>query len=87
MERFGTIVRKLREERGWTQEYVARRVGTHKGYVSGIEKGRVNPPVARMIVRFAALFKADAKDLVLRAVVEKAPKLVREELEKRVFGE
>lgn len=62
-----------------TLEEVARRVGSHKGYISGIEKGRVNPPSVKLIARFAKLMGANLRRLVLLAWVDKAPALIRKD--------
>ena len=43
--RLGRNVRRLREERGWSQEDYADRAGIHRTYVSDIERGRRNPTV------------------------------------------
>jgi transcriptional regulator with XRE-family HTH domain len=41
----GRAVRKLREERGWSQEDFAERAGVHRTYVSGVENGVRNPTI------------------------------------------
>jgi len=38
-------VRKLRLEKGWSQEEYADRAGIHRTYVSDIERGARNPTV------------------------------------------
>jgi transcriptional regulator with XRE-family HTH domain len=43
--RLGRNVRRLREEKGWSQEDYADRAGIHRTYVSDIERGRRNPTV------------------------------------------
>jgi len=43
--RLGRNVRRLREERGWSQEDYADRAGIHRTYVSDIERGKRNPTV------------------------------------------
>jgi len=78
---FGDLVRQLRKEKDLTLEAVARKVGTHKGYVSGIENGKVNPPSVRMIQKFAKLFGQDARTLVRLAWVDKAPGIIKEDAE------
>lgn len=41
-ERFGTLVRRLRRERGFSQEEFAFRVGLHRTYMGDIERGEKN---------------------------------------------
>jgi len=41
-ERFGTLVRRLRKERGFSQEEFAFRVGLHRTYMGDIERGEKN---------------------------------------------
>ena len=57
MSEFGDLVKKLRKEREMTLEAVAKKIGSHKGYVSGIENGKVNPPSVKVIRKFSRLFK------------------------------
>ncbi|MBI4563740.1 MAG: helix-turn-helix domain-containing protein [Planctomycetes bacterium] len=79
MSMFGNLVKRLRKERGMTLEQVARRISSHKGYVSGIENGKVNPPSVKFIRKFARIFSYDEKAMVRMAYVDKAPKLIKEE--------
>ncbi|QGN54176.1 helix-turn-helix domain-containing protein [Novosphingobium sp. Gsoil 351] len=44
-QRLGRNVRRLREEKGWSQEDYADRAGIHRTYVSDIERGKRNPTV------------------------------------------
>lgn len=43
--RLGQNVRRLRLEKGWSQEDYADRAGIHRTYVSDIERGARNPTV------------------------------------------
>ena len=43
--RLGKNIRRLREEKGWSQEDYADRAGIHRSYVSDIERGRRNPTI------------------------------------------
>lgn len=79
MSDFGDLVKRLRKEKGMTLEAVAKKIGSHKGYVSGIENGKVNPPSVKIIRKFAKLFGQDERTLVRMAWVDKAPLLIREE--------
>jgi transcriptional regulator with XRE-family HTH domain len=44
-KRLGRNVRRLREEKGWSQEAFADEVGIHRTYVSDIERGVRNPTI------------------------------------------
>ncbi len=39
----GLNVKKIRRERGWSQEELAFESGLHRTYISGIERGARNP--------------------------------------------
>lgn len=43
--RLGQNVRRLRLEKGWSQEDYADRAGIHRTYVSDIERGARNPTI------------------------------------------
>ena len=79
MSRFGDLVKRLRKDRSMTLEQVARKIQSHKGYVSGIENGKVNPPSVKFIRKFARIFQYDEKQMVRMAYVDKAPKLIKDE--------
>jgi len=78
---FGDLVKKLRKEHGLTLETVAKKIRSHKGYVSGIENDTVNPPSVKFIKKFAKLFGQDARALARLAWVDKAPEILREDAE------
>ena len=44
-QRLGRNLRRLRGEKGWSQEDYADRAGIHRTYVSDIERGKRNPTV------------------------------------------
>lgn len=45
-KRFGELVRRLRRERGYSQEDFSFRVGLHQTYVSSVERGERNVTIA-----------------------------------------
>ena len=81
MSHFGDLVRKLRKEKGLTLEAVAKKIGSHKGYVSGIEYDKVNPPSVKIIQKFAKIFGQDARALARLAWVDKAPEILKTDAE------
>jgi len=64
--RLGENVRRLREERGLSQEAFADLSGLHRTYISGIERGVRNPTV-EVIERLAKALKVPAGDLLQEA--------------------
>ncbi|MEO0870495.1 MAG: helix-turn-helix transcriptional regulator [Pseudomonadota bacterium] len=48
----GFNVRRIRQQRGWSQEEFAFKADLHRTYVSGIERGQRNP-TATIIVKLA----------------------------------
>jgi transcriptional regulator with XRE-family HTH domain len=82
LSHFGDLVKKLRKEKGMTLEVVAKKLGSHKGYVSGIETDKVNPPSVKLIKKFAKVFGQDARALTRLAWVDKAPEILREDAER-----
>jgi len=79
MSNFGELFRRLRRERGHSLKTVARKLGTQKGYLSGIENGKVNPPSAKLVKRISQLYQQDERMLLRLAWADKAPSLIREE--------
>lgn len=64
MKALGKRVRKLRTDRGWSQERLADEAGMHRTYMWGIEQGMRNPSV-RHLVRLA-----DALEIPLKALFD-----------------
>jgi len=60
---FGRRVRHLREEKGWSQEDFAFKIGIHRTYIGGIERGERNPTLTT-IFRIAKALEVPASDLL-----------------------
>lgn len=87
MSKFGEVVKTLRKADGLSLAVVAKRLGSHKGYVSGIENAKVNPPSVRILRKYHKVFEHHGirlEDLVELAWVDKAPAIVREQLLERI---
>ena len=61
--RLGSNVRRLREEKGWSQEDYADRAEIHRTYVSDIERGRRNPTIT-VVEKLAVPFGVAPGDLL-----------------------
>jgi transcriptional regulator with XRE-family HTH domain len=60
--RFGDRLRQLRDERGYSQEYLAERAGLHRNYVGGVERGERNVALEN-IVKLAKALSVKPGDL------------------------
>ncbi|OHB76941.1 MAG: hypothetical protein A2Z34_10935 [Planctomycetes bacterium RBG_16_59_8] len=80
MSEFGLLIKDLRKKRKMTLENVATRIGTHKGYISGIENGKVNPPSVKFIRRIARVLKSNEKQLTKIAYIDKIPALIKKDV-------
>ncbi len=60
---FGTRVRKLRSDRGLSQERLAEHCGLHRTYVGSLERGERNVALANL-VRLAEALSVDPCALV-----------------------
>ena len=58
----GKNVRKYREQRRWSQEYLAEVTGLHRTYISGIERGTRNPTIT-IVNKIAEALKIDVSNL------------------------
>ena len=50
LEQFGSRVRDLRKQRGWSQEALAAECGLDRTYVSGIERGKRNVSLQNILL-------------------------------------
>ena len=61
--RLGRNLKRLRTVKGISQGDIARTLGVHKGYISNIENGKVNPTLAT-IVKLAKAIGASNDELL-----------------------
>ena len=68
-ELFGTVVRELREARGWTQEELAERANMNASYLGFVERGD-NVPTLTIIIQIAEGLRVGPEEL-LREVMKR----------------
>lgn len=78
MQRFGEWVREQRKARNWTLETLSKKIGSHKGYVSGIENDKVSPPSAKICRKLAIAFQANPAQVMAHSRLEKMEPAARE---------
>lgn len=61
---------------GLTLQRIAKRIGSHKGYVSGIRSGMVAPPSPKITRRLCKVLGLDVDRMLALAMIEKKPKLL-----------
>ena len=59
----GRNLKRIRKERGWSQEELAFESGLHRTYISGIERGARNPTIVIM-ARLAETLRVPVDQLV-----------------------
>jgi DNA-binding XRE family transcriptional regulator len=62
--RFGSRLRQLRDERGYSQEELAERAGLHRNYVGGVERGERNVALEN-IVKLVKALSVPPRDLFI----------------------
>ena len=62
-EVFGAVIRRLRSERGLTQEVLAERTDLSVSYIGFIERGE-NVPTLTIVLNLAEALSVDAAELV-----------------------
>jgi len=73
MNRFAEVIKAARKQKGLTLDALAKSAGTHKGYISGIEHGKVSPPAPNATRRLARKLDLDPTELVCLGWFEKRP--------------
>jgi transcriptional regulator with XRE-family HTH domain len=76
--RFGSRVRELREQHGWTQQQLAGRLEVSMSYISKVENERLHfgdYPSSKFIHKLAIELEADEDELLLLA--DKVPEGLR----------
>ena len=70
--RFGAIIRRLREARGWTIIQLARRAGMNPTYVGILEHGD-NMPTLGAVIELAIVLGANPGEIVNEVAGERNP--------------
>ena len=62
-QRLAQNLRRLRTEKGWSQEEYADRAGIHRTYISDIERGAQNPTIM-IVEKLAQALDVKAAELI-----------------------
>ena len=73
MVAFGALIKTARKAKGITLAGLGDMVDSHQGYLSGIERGSVRPPLPRLVKKLAMALGMDYHALLAAAIVEKLP--------------
>lgn len=60
---FGQSLRRLRAERGWSQEQLGYQAKLHRNYIGGVERGDLNPTLTS-IFKLARAFETKPSKLL-----------------------
>ena len=63
LKQFGSKVKTLRIEKGWSQEELAKRTGLHRTYIGSIERSERNVSLIN-IEKIAKSLRVECKDLL-----------------------
>ena len=75
---YGEWLRRERRAKDWTQGELGQRLGgVTRSYISGVEKGVLNPPKTTLTYRIAKVFGVNPEMLLLWAWIEKSPDRLR----------
>lgn len=62
-KRLGRNLRRLRQEKGWSQEAYAEEAGVHRTYISDLERGARNPTII-VVEKLAGALGVSASSLL-----------------------
>jgi len=74
---FGSLLRKARLDASLTLESLGGKIGTTKGYISGIENEKIRPPRDPKIRKVAKVLGVDEKVLLKAAWLDRMPSDVK----------
>ncbi len=61
---FGKMIKKAREDHGFTQEQLAVKIGIHVSYLSRIERGKEDNPTKDVLENLGKYLKLKSSDLL-----------------------
>lgn len=60
---FGTVLARLRRDRGWTQEFLSFECNLTRNYISMLERGQQSPTL-NTIAKLAAALRVDEEEFI-----------------------
>jgi transcriptional regulator with XRE-family HTH domain len=77
---FASKIHELRNANGLTLEELASKIGSSKGYLSGIETAHRRPPSDKIVCKLARSLCVDRKILLRLAHIDKMPEDIRQDM-------
>ena len=74
--RFGAILRRLRQQRGWTRKKLATRAGMSPQYIGVVEQGG-NIPSLTTVLELTEVLGADVAEVMRELAAARNPPLVK----------
>jgi transcriptional regulator with XRE-family HTH domain len=68
LQQFSTVLKQLREERGWSQEQLAERADLNRSYLGEVERGHAMPSLTTL-GKLASAFGIRLSSLIERCEV------------------
>lgn len=60
----GDVIRRMREERGWTQQQLSSHSGLSRSYISLLEIGEIDKPSGKVLTRLAHAFRMSMEEMM-----------------------
>ena len=67
LQKFGSVIRSLRKEKSWSQEFLAQQTKLHRNYIGEVERGERNISL-KNIEKLAEAFQIPIHELFKKTI-------------------